>query len=122
MKKFGTTTQERVIFNNNVITLTCSDFDKKRNYFTIEIDDTEVHFNNRKTDWNGILGDFWEFVKNYNRDKITLAHCEDLWRTDDREELNRVYTSYLILSKSIISAFGGNVCLALEFAEEYLNQ
>lgn len=95
----------------------------EKDLFTIKVgDDKEVAFYNRKTDWNGILGDFWEFVKNYDRDIIVLAHCEDLWRTDDRKELDRVYFSYSILSESIIKAFGGNVCLALEFAEEYLNQ
>jgi hypothetical protein len=121
MEKLSTVTEETLYYADVEIVLRRIINDEEKALFSIKVGDGKAvgFYNRRNADWNGILGDFWEFVNSYNRDKITLAHCEDLWRTDDRKELDRVYTSYLILSKSIIEAFGGNVCLALNFADDY---
>ena len=121
MEKISMVTEERVIFNDSKIILGRKKFDKEKDLFTIKVDDgEEIAFYNRKTDWNGILGDFWEFVDNYDSDKIVLAHCEDLWKTEDRKELDRVYNSYKTLTESIAMAFNYNTRMALDFAEEYM--
>ena len=120
VKRIEMSTEEILYFAGIKIVLRRKDCDNEKNMFTIKVgDNMGVAFYNRRTDWNNILGDFWEFVKNYDRDKIVLAHCEDLWRTDDRKELDRVYVSYSILSESIMRAFDGDICLALEFADDY---
>jgi hypothetical protein len=123
MEKINMVTEERIIFNDYKIILKRQKYDKEKDTFSIKVnDDAEVQFTNRKTDWNGILGDFLEFVDYYKRDKIVLAHCEDFWGIEAREELDRVYNSYAKLADAITEAFAYNVCTALNFAEEYINQ
>lgn len=115
-----TTTKENVIFENGqVLTLTYQRVKEGETLYSITGDNGTVAFGNREGDWGDMFSDFIEFVEEYDCDKIVLAHCEDLWRIDERIRLEDVYRSYMTLTKAIIDAIGSKT-VALACAREYI--
>ena len=115
-----TTTKENVVFENGqVLTLTYQKVSDNEALYSITGGNGTVAFGNRVGSWYEIFCDFVEFVEEYSCDKIVLAHCEDLWRIGERDELEKVYRSYMTLTKAIIEAIGSKT-VALACAREYI--
>jgi hypothetical protein len=113
-------TKENVVFGNGqVLTLTHQRVSENETLYSITGDNGTVAFGNRVGDWGDMFNDFIEFVYEYDCDKIVLAHCEDLWRIDERIRLEDIYRSYMKLTKAIIGAIGSKT-VALACAREYV--
>ena len=115
-------TKENVVFENGqVLALTFQRVKEGETLYSITGDNGTVAFGNREGDWGDMFSDFIEFVEEYECDKIVLAHCEDLWRADEKERklLEDVYRSYMTLTKAIIDALGSKT-VALACAREYI--
>lgn len=113
-------TKENVVFENGqVLTLTYQRVSENEALYSITGDNGTVAFGNRVGGWYDAFSDFVEFIETYQCDKIVLAHCEDLWRVGERDELERVYRSYMTLTKAIIDAIGSKT-VALACAREYI--
>ena len=115
-------TKENVVFENGqVLALTFQRVKEGETLYSITGDNGTVAFGNREGDWGDMFSDFIEFVEEYECDKIVLAHCEDLWRADEKERklLEDVYRSYMTLTKAIIDAIGSKT-VALACAREYI--
>lgn len=113
-------TKENVVFENGqVLTLTYQKVSDNEALYSITGDNGTVAFGNRVGGWDEIFGDFVDFIEEYECDKIVLAHRGDLWHMDYRNELERVYRSYMTLTKAIIDAIGSKT-VALACAREYI--
>lgn len=113
-------TKENVVFENGqVLTLTYQRVTETEALYSITGDNGTVAFGSRVGGWNSIFADFVEFVEEYSCDKVVLAHCEDLWRVDDRKLLEEIYRSYMTLAKAITDAIGSKT-VALACAREYI--
>ena len=110
---------EKITFGALTVKLTVKQFEGiDRQLFILDNDNvtarTVVH---GLSEWDEVINDYIDFM-DCGADLITYAHEADLWRVEDRETLNEVFTDNTNAMIALRNFFGSDG-LALAFANAY---
>lgn len=110
---------EKLTFGALTVKLTVKQFEgEDRQLFIIDNDNGTAHtFVHGLSEWHEVINDYIDFM-DCEADLITYAHEADLWKVEDREALNVVFTDNKNAMIALRNFFGSDG-LALAFANAY---